>query len=256
MTEQLIMERDAEGTTKMGGITFQVPKNRTALGVLTTPGNSIYDGERFGEDGWVYNMRTEEKMRKWFIRFVNCCSSYADARLWEPKLQNIPLLESRRWFFHERAKNKLNPMWPTLRQKIKDAGRFGGYKKFTEQGQGYVIFNKYDGYEDREGISWNWCDKDKPPPVINQALTDEWFYYEWLCSHLYKPFHLYDAAFFRSIEDRYADNKDFSKYYDIKLHLEINGRHYWFARNSGKYAETFFECLAKPEDTHYIEEKL
>lgn len=246
MTTEVIMERDADGVTKIDGVTFQVPTDRTALSMLTTKGNRFEEGDRFDQDGWVY--KNGAKVRKWFISLGRYC--HPESTIWEPKLKNVAQLESRRWHFRQKATSIINPLWDEANQKLKAAGTFKGHRKFPKGAEGYVIFNRYT---DGVGISWGWCREEEHDKFqTNQELADLWFRYEDTCDHYLKPFYLYDAAFMRAVEIKYSHIRD----YNAKLHLIVNGRDYWFARNNHKYADSFFVKLASPEDTQVITEVL
>jgi hypothetical protein len=194
----------------------------------------LQNGNEVRPDGFVYDNKGN-KIRKWFSHM-----RLANATIWEPKLKNIKFLESRRWFFKELMRQKFNPVWEATFQKVKNAGNFCGHKD-----QGLVEFGRYPGH-----VSWSWMEKNDSLLAKNQELVDEWFACNKLSRFFSKAIYLYDCAFRTSVDKLYTDPNKYKDNY--KLHLIINGRHYWFAR-ANKYSETFFEVIAYPEDINETE---
>lgn len=233
--------RNAEGVVVTEKGTFKVPKTESVLGIAHN--NDVYDGDEFHDDSWVY--RNGVRVRKWFIGFVDLCSTWADAKIWEPKLDDVAALETRRWHFHQNYQRRVVPLWDILYNKMKVAGEFGGLKLNRPTPQGYVRFGRYSPG------SWDWCREGEKPDVINQELVNEWFDFEKFSSFMHKPFYLYTQAFTLAV-DRCFGYKKFGKDYNKKLHLVVNGRDYWFARNLREFAERFFSKISFPEDTQNI----
>jgi hypothetical protein len=253
-TMEIFLERNADGITKVDGATFQVPTDRTALSVIGC--NYIQDGDNFRSDGWVYGPDGKRR-RKWFVRFMNSCSSQHNALIWKPKLENVALLEKKRWQFYQKAKRITEPMWVEMQTRIKEAGKFYGYVKFkNHESEGYVVFNQY-GVSD--GISWSWVNEGEEISPVNQQLTDDWFRYEELKDKYWGRYRLFHEAFLCAVDRKYGYNwakRHNHPYKDIKLHLEINGRHYWFKRSEREYSEHFLSVIALPEDTFNLTEKV
>lgn len=165
---------------EVDGIHFQLPDDVTALSLLGV--NSVQDGDDFQKDGWVY--RDGKPVRKWFIR-LSCDDQ---ERIWEPKFENVVLLEAKRWKYYERAMRLTLPTYQELDQQCKKAKKFGGYAKFSEKSEGLVEFSC-----GLVGTSWSWV--DKKPNNINQELVDKYFSVEKRNREVWHRYHLFDKAF-------------------------------------------------------------
>lgn len=93
----------------MADITFGLPSDRTALGLLTTPGNAshIQDGDVFSDDFLIRDAAGKVKCR-WFSRVG---AAWSGVRLWEPKLKDVSRLEAMRWCVVQRIKTTLLPAY-------------------------------------------------------------------------------------------------------------------------------------------------
>jgi hypothetical protein len=84
---ETFLKRDENGNTQVGDTYFKVPKDVSALSILGL--NKVENGIFFAEDGRVYDLNTNKKIRKWFTKIEGIT-------VWEPKLSKewIPKLES------------------------------------------------------------------------------------------------------------------------------------------------------------------
>jgi hypothetical protein len=224
----------------MSEIKFQLSPTRTALSVVGF--NKICDGDNFTEDGWVYN--NGQKVRKWFVRL----DADHEYRFWEPKFDNIKLLEQKRWKWLQRANKICMPLWKKIFNKCKKEKKLGGWVKFSEKAEGWVEITASE-----TGISWNYVKKENIKH-INQKLINEYFATEKRIETCYGRAKLFDIAFRKAVERQYMKKWE-KESLESNIHLIINGRDYWLKKNDMPYGD-FFIFVSLPEHTHHITERL
>jgi len=258
MTDTVI-NRDETGETTIGETTINIPKDRSVLSVV--PYNAIRDGDDFREDGWVYGPDGKQR-RKWFVSIGDW-----NRLMWSPKLKDLATLEAKRWKWLHRAKVHNQPFFGPAFDKARaaidevdqkgDEGRakIGGWAEITvreawsgvQKKEKWRVIKGWVELSGGQGIGWSWV--SEKPDNINQPVVDEWIKGErrWMLRGSRSG--LIRSAFLRAVDENYwekwsAEAGD----YTIALHLEINGRDYWFTR-AQRHCGKFFEKLAWPEDT-------
>ena len=96
-------------------LTCKIPTDRSVLSMIH---NRMGDGDDFRKDGWVYNKG--KRVRKWFGRLYDGSCSYT---IWEPKYDNIPLLESKRWRAIQYYKKWATKYWDTATAALNKVGQ-------------------------------------------------------------------------------------------------------------------------------------
>lgn len=245
---QNIMHRDKTGKTILGNgaATIQVPKSELALSIVAH--NPIQNGDVFRQDGWVYGLNGE-KRRKWFKSIVGL----PDTRFWEPKTNDLPLLEAKRWKWYKRAAKRTTPLWEEAAATLRKIGPCRGWAEPCSKG--WVVMNINEN-----GVSWSWEDEDHPKKnaPTNQAAVDLWFKYEKILNAAWRRSGLFNAAFEHAVEQRYWEqmiNTNKEKNQNL-LHLIINKRDYWFQLSRTQHSAKILKKLAFPEDAHIITESL
>lgn len=150
-----ILNRGEDGSAQVDGFKVKVPQTVSALSIIGT--NTIYDGDDFQEDGYVYN---NNQKRKWF----RACSRFGIKRLWVGRENNLKY-----WYA---LLCKLNTKINTVRDKQRDLVKpykngteFKLYAKpthkFDSYGKDYWV---YDFRKDEDGkfsYGFNWITKPK-----------------------------------------------------------------------------------------------
>lgn len=208
-----------------------VPADYSAVAIVGSQRNRIEDGDDFRSDGWVYNKGV--RRRKWFQPLGSM------HYFWEPKIENLALLEAKRWKMLQ-YRDKINkPLWAKLMAKLKTAKKFGGYVDFGPGKSSGCVELTY--YEEDAGVSWDWVKKAKP---VKQGLVDEYFAAEAIMNRNNARHSMFKLAFERSVHHHYYNK---IKRNGLKLpnfHLMVNGRDYWYNNK--------LEPIAYPEDVHHL----
>lgn len=150
-----ILNRDSDGKAQFEGTNIKVPKTISALSIIGT--NTIYDGDDFQENGYVYN---NGQKRKWF----RSCSRFGIKKLWVGRDNNLK-------YWHDLF-YKLNTKIKTIRDEqrnllkpYENKSEFKLYAKpthkFDSNGKDYWV---YDFRKDENGkfsYGFNWITKPK-----------------------------------------------------------------------------------------------
>lgn len=238
-----ILKRDKDGNVELTNLSFKVSTDRTALS-LFIKGNKFIPDSEFCEDGYIHV--NGKPVSKWFISL----GGWQGSTIWEPKLNNISLLEEKRWRTYQYAKQfELNNS-DKIQELIKSNTPFvGNYKAPKHEGD--VYFRQL--YENSDSFCWNWVETPttnfgvkKEDYPRRQDLCNAWFKYEKRSFTLWHRFGKTNNALMQAIKKQYIE-----KLYAMKitpcLHLSINKRDYWIKINKNR--EFYLEFIGTPEDT-------
>jgi len=262
---QIIFSR--KGTSgRVGNTRFKLPAQIAGISLLAT--NAVCDMDDFREDGYVYGPDNKIR-RKWF-------GSIEETRVWNPKLDNIAVLEAKRWKYLERYNAKARKLWTPMYRDIVKAKRFiakivipGDRRRNSWRDEpawqpdipGEVVFEGKPGEaHEGGGISWNWLNsymehghKYHPIETVkrNDALGQQYFDDSHRLSKYGRVNIIFHQVFLRAIQKQYASRlwKLYHQGKSTTLHLTINGRDYWFHVDGRDMVP-----LALPEDI--VEEEI
>ena len=238
----------------------EVPPTETMLGLLSR-NLDVQDGDRFAEDGFVYNQEGA-KTRKWF--------SYMQGwnHFWAPVLDNPARLEA---VYHKvklRSDARYKRLWDHI-QKIIDTTK-QSQNKWKEKSwivHAQPTFSQHQ--QDRECWAYDihYRDFDNGVPSYSMSWVDipKKFLHLELGNELYRLEHIAQGDTFRyGLEQvlnasliKYLKNKypDWQKMpVDTLFELRINGRHYVYQLLRNRYGAIVLEKHVWAGENYHIVE--
>ena len=238
---QVVLARDENGIVKSGNMTCQIPRDRSALGLLAM--NKAFNGDVFADDYWVYN--NGQKVRKWFV------STETIKRLWPPNLDDTNRLEA----LYERLSERMHVLWnktivPTM-EKILAAGGHAHAKpthEYTGDKNMWWVY-RVSRREERLGFSFDWIDSP-PKKKINHKLGEALYKADRYHTSLGYRLSIARDALDSSIQQKIRAKIKSSKIENPKdhyFHVEVNGRSYWYTMQRTYWGGYELKCLVWPE---------
>ncbi len=224
-----ILERNAEGVTKMGPITFNVPNNRSALSMMD---QNINHGDDFNSDGWIYN--NNQKLRKWFVTLSGTSCWTKPAKVWEQRFtkEEIPKLEQKYHNIQQWVQNKIYSTHDKMVADLLPKCPFCAIHRnrwFTFE----IYKDKYISY----GTA---SEKEAQEYKLDQEAGDYYLRIEKRMRECQRRLMVVELGFLQAICNAYYEPKI--------LDLTINNRRYVLIQNTKEHREFDYEFLAKPEE--------
>lgn len=175
MSSTLLFSRNAEGEVKLAnGITFNVPKTRTALSFLNEF-NHIENGDSIKENGWIY--KDGVKYKKWFRSY----SRFGIDKVWEPHLYDLPFLCDLYLKLKKDCAQKHNETWDLLRKfkgKKKEVNVAApGPKIKKDNSTKYVLYNVHNHGDGLSySVDWHVPEENLPADTIINDETKRLYY--------------------------------------------------------------------------------
>jgi hypothetical protein len=172
-----LMTRNEEGIvhteSDLGTVTAQIPKNRSALGMIAT--NGLINGADYKEDSWVYF--DGQRIRKWHVMFQGI-------RVWEPKFSDLNYL----YDLYKRTAAANIKAWNAIQaviQKIWETRAKGATEAIAharpshsfewpewKKEKPWWVYNIHNDRGYGLSFGFDWLD-EKPKKLVNHELGEE-----------------------------------------------------------------------------------
>lgn len=240
----LLKNKDGKVSLK-GAVSFQMPTDRTALGMLSI--NKPIDGGVFKEDGWVYV--DDKPVKKWFGSVWR--DGIKPIRIWEPKLQDLKTLERKYQKVRERRDHFFENKYKPVREKLVKVGE--AYVQQVTEDNSEKYWTRYTVEKDqrygtvvgeehlyRSLIKYDW--PEYPVTPVNVDLGEEYHAVEDQLTryndYVYKFKNVLERAIYLYIDKHFKHiTKD-----NVVLDISINGRSHWY---SSYYTNGYNVCWRK-----------
>lgn len=189
-------------------------------------------------------------------------------RLWNPKLDNLPLLEEKRWAINKRNQKlfetEYRQITADVAAEIQKYGHFGGVHgkaniKFlnSDHPEAKDMVIAFIDTDEASGVAFTYTRTPTvtrsskgskgitPATVMNQNLVDRWFAFNKRRDALFTAIALFEDTFLMAAA-KYID--DYVQQQGNVIHLRINNRDYWFEyAKQSNYGQPVISKLAYPE---------
>ena len=233
---EALMERNSEGKVRADGKEIRVPESRLALSVVGI--NQIVGGGDYREDGWIY--LNDKPVKKWFTG----CSGSSSVRIWGPVLNNIPLLEARKWRIKDRVDDFRNKIWRPLYDEVVKLGE--AHAKPTHKYTGTKQWWRYyrnDYANAPSSLSFDWVDEPAEPK--NFGIGQQYYHMDQQIGRYYKYLYKFNTVLGSAIVKYLEETVDPKLVSTVRL--SVNGRDYWYASESTRHGVARWSRINWPE---------
>ena len=193
--------------------------------------NVLQDGDEFRDDGWVYN--NERRCRKWF---GNLNAQGIRARIWEPKLKCLEMLEAKRWkgvqYLKGYYKGEWNAAYEAITslggEKIVDNCQITHKHKSDKEWWLYKFSLTKSPFTLNDTYAWTFDWVDKPEHPIHLELGQKFYEVDQHSRTIAKRKGIFLEAFNVAMNDWLREHNELRAIPGKTLKVNINGRSYWF----------------------------
>jgi hypothetical protein len=231
---EIIMERDEDGVVTLPGCMLKIPKDMSALAVLGI--NKPINYGKYAKDGWIYV--GGKRIKKWF-------QNVHDVTIWGPILKDIPKLEARMWKVRDQWDKYAKEKWRPAFDKVVEVKEAHARTTHLKDNKWWLYTSHSYINTDYPSIRFDWVDPPDEPKnhKIGQA------YYE--ADNKLMRYGGYVHKFHRVLEiaiERYLMEHHKPEKSGINMHLEINGRGYWYVSYYVNSHVLWWKKISWPEE--------